>query len=191
MEYIIEGKAWVIRDRKDDPINNIDTEQIFPRSRGTDIHRDNWVSYIFHNLSGWNNFYKRVKPGDIIICGKNFGTGAPHPMAVDCFRILGISLMIAESFAPEYRRLAVNKGFPVLICPDITSGRTGDILMVQEGDILNVDMKTGEILNSTRNLRISHCLPASPVQLEILEAGSLHNLGRSRSEEDSEPADRI
>ena len=70
--------------------------------------------YIFDNLAGYEDFAKRVKPGDIVITGKNFGAGSSRQQAVDGFAILGVQAILAESFGAIYERNAINAAFPIL-----------------------------------------------------------------------------
>ncbi len=65
-------------------------------------------------------FPRKVTPGNIIIAGRSFGYGHPHPTGIHAFQKLGIGVLIAESFAPVWYRVAIAVAFPVLNCPDIT-----------------------------------------------------------------------
>jgi 3-isopropylmalate dehydratase small subunit len=85
---------------------------------------------------------------------------------VDCFRSLGIQCIIAKSFGAIYERNAINAGFPV-----ITSDQTRE-LEVKNGDELEVDFETGEIINH-RNRRKIKGRAFSEVQMEIYQKGGL------------------
>lgn len=176
--YVIEGKIWVIRDEKGNPIDDIDTDQIFHNQHLAITNLEQMGQYAFGNLPGWEDFPGKAKPGDILVCGKNFGAGSSRQQAVDCFNALGIALIIAESFGAIYRRNAINSGFPILTCPDICSKKVNGVLAVQNSDVLKIDLVSGEIKNITRNLDIPGCQPVSRVQLDILEAGNLFNFGK-------------
>ena len=121
--------------------------------------------YTFDNLKGYETFAKEVKRGDIVVVGKNFGCGSSRQQAVDCFKSLGISVIIAESFGAIYERNAINSGMPILIAEDITS-------KIAVGDTLAVDFTTGGITNKTQN-KTHQAKPFSEVQLTIYKRGDL------------------
>jgi len=70
--------------------------------------------YAFDNLPGFENFARMSLPGDIVIAGKNFGSGSSRQQAVDCFISLGIQGLVAESFGAIYERNAINAALPVI-----------------------------------------------------------------------------
>jgi 3-isopropylmalate dehydratase small subunit len=155
----IEGRAWVIN--KD----NIDTDMIFHNRYLSITDINEMGKYTFNNLNGYENFSKKVKPSDIVIAGKNFGGGSSRQQAVDCFKSLAISVIIAESFGSIYERNAINTAMPILVAEDITS-------KINDGDKLNVDFTTGKIKNKTQNKTIN-AKPFSKSQLEIYKRGGL------------------
>jgi len=155
----VTGRAWVIK--KD----NIDTDMIFHNRYLTITDISEMGQYTFDNLKGHEDFAKKVKPGDIVITGKNFGAGSSRQQAVDCFKSLGISVIIAESFGSIYERNAINNAFPIMISEDA-------INMINNGDEINVDFKTGEIINKTQEEKIN-AKPFSKSQLEIYKKGGL------------------
>ncbi|MDG6220245.1 MAG: aconitase/3-isopropylmalate dehydratase large subunit family protein [Candidatus Thermoplasmatota archaeon] len=153
----VHGRAWVID--KD----NIDTDMIFHNRYLTITDIAQMGQYAFDNLEGFQDFAKKAKPGDIVITGKNFGCGSSRQQAVDCFKSLGISLIIAESFGAIYERNAVNAGMPIM---------NGKMDGLENGDELEVDMETGLVKNITRGTE--HGIsPFSPVQIDIYRRGGL------------------
>ncbi len=76
--------------------------------------------YTFDNLNGFEDFARKALPGDIVITGKNFGSGSSRQQAVDCFVSLGIQAIVAESFGAIYERNAINAAFPVITCKNIS-----------------------------------------------------------------------
>lgn len=155
---VITGRVWVIR--KD----NIDTDQIYHNRHLTVTDIREMGQYAFGNLPGWEDFPKKAQPGDIIVTGENFGAGSSRQQAVDCFRSLGIALIIARSFGAIYFRNAVNAGLAVM---------TADLVdRVEDGDVIQVDLQTGEITVPAKGLRIQG-KPLSAVQLEIYRRGGL------------------
>ncbi len=155
----IEGRAWVIK--KD----NIDTDMIFHNRYLAITDISQMGQYTFDNLQGYEDFSKKVKKGDIIIVGKNFGCGSSRQQAVDCFKSLGISLIIGESFGSIYERNAINNAMPILIVNNITK------LIINE-DILKVDFLTGEIFDKTQNKKF-FAKPFSRVQFDIYNRNGL------------------
>ncbi len=155
----VEGRAWVIK--KD----NIDTDMIYHNRYLSITNIDEMGQYTFDNLKGHENFAKEAKKGDIVIVGKNFGCGSSRQQAVDCFKSLGISMIIAESFGAIYERNAVNSAMPILIAEDITK-KIGD------KDTISVDFSTGEIEDKTLG-KTYQAKPFSKVQLEIYQHGGL------------------
>jgi 3-isopropylmalate dehydratase small subunit len=123
--------------------------------------------YTFDNLKGYEDFAKNIKKGDIVVTGKNFGCGSSRQQAVDCFKSLGVSLIIAESFGSIYERNAINNAMPILIANEITE-------LINDKDIINIDFKSGEIINKTQD-KIYKAKPFSKIQLEIYRRGGLLN----------------
>jgi len=158
--YILTGRIWIID--KD----NIDTDMIFHNRylAITDIRE--MGQYTFDNLKGFEDFAKKAKPGDIVIAGKNFGSGSSRQQAVDCFISLGIQAIIAESFGIIYERNAINAAFPVIAVPSLKS------IGPKDGDNITLNVKTGELINLS-NKETCMIRPFSDVQLKIYERGGL------------------
>jgi 3-isopropylmalate/(R)-2-methylmalate dehydratase large subunit len=155
----VEGRTWIIK--KD----NIDTDMIFHNRYLTITNPAEMAQYTFGNLKGYERFAKEAKPGDIVVVGKNFGCGSSRQQAVDCFKALGISVIIAESFGAIYERNAINSAMPILVADDITR-------KIQENDILAVDFSTGEIRDTTQG-KTYQAQPFSSVQKDIYLRGGL------------------
>ena len=155
----IEGRVWVIQ--KD----NIDTDMIFHNRYLSITDISKMGQYTFDNLEGYESFAKQAKPGDIIVVGKNFGCGSSRQQAVDCFKSLGINVIIAESFGAIYERNAINNAMPILVAEDITN-------KINDKDEISVDFTTGDIVNKIQNKTYT-AKPFSKVQLEIYKRGGL------------------
>ena len=158
---IVEGRAWVIK--KD----NIDTDMIFHNRYLAITSIDEMGRYTFDNLKGYENFAKEAKKGDIVVAGKNFGAGSSRQQAVDCFKSLGISVIIAVSFGAIYERNAINSAMPILVADDIFN-------KIANWDEISIDLTTGKITNKTQN-KIFNAKPFSKSQLEIYKRGGLLN----------------
>ena len=108
-------------------------------------------------------FATRVRPGDFIVAGNNFGLGSSREHAPLVIKMAGVSAVLAKSVARIFFRNAINLGLPVLICD------TGGI---SDGDELDVNLKAGIIRNiSNGNELTFRGLPE--VMLDILNEGGL------------------
>jgi homoaconitate hydratase family protein/3-isopropylmalate dehydratase small subunit len=150
----VEGRVWYIKE------DDIDTDMIFHNRYLQITDPAEMGQYIFDNLAGYEDFAKKVTAGDIVVTGKNFGAGSSRQQAVDGFKTLGVQAIIAESFGAIYERNAINAPFPILTYD------TFDSINLEDGDILNVNFETGEVVNKTKNLS-AKINPFSEVQLEI------------------------
>ena len=170
----IRGRVWVLRDKEGKGIDDIDTDQIYHNVHLAVTDIAEMGQYALGNLKGWEDFPKRAQKGDIVVAGQNFGSGSSRQQAVDCFQSLGISLLIAESFGAIYKRNAINSGFPILSCQNITQSS------IKNGDELEVNLDTGEILNRTNSQWVEGGEPFSRVQMDIYQAENLFNFGKTR-----------
>ena len=110
-------------------------------------------------------FLKKVKPGDIIVAGTNFGCGSSREHAPLAIKAAGISCVIARSFARIFYRNAIDIGLPILECEEAVD-------KTEAGDTLEIELSTGEIVNITRGLTFK-AKPYPAFMLELIEAGGL------------------
>ncbi len=158
----VEGNIWIIE--KDD----IDTDMIFHNRYLTITDINEMGQYAFDNLEGYEDFAKKVKPNDIIITGKNFGAGSSRQQAVDCFKALGVSCILAESYGAIYERNAINAAMPILTYnPEQLSE-----IELKDGDKIRVNFETGDIVNLNNN-KVSKINKFFDVQLEIYQKNGL------------------
>ena len=169
-EFVFEGKIWVITDKEGKLIEDIDTDQIFHNAYLHITEIEKMGQYTFDNLEGWKDFSKKVKSGDMIIAGKNFGSGSSRQQAVDCFKALGVKLIIAQSFGAIYKRNAINSGFPILIFNEVEDAVNKKLL--NTGNNIKINLLTGELENLTNNNKFQ-VQPFSKVQKDIFEKQSL------------------
>ncbi|HWR63480.1 MAG TPA: aconitase/3-isopropylmalate dehydratase large subunit family protein [Candidatus Thermoplasmatota archaeon] len=156
---VLEGRAWVIQ--KD----NIDTDMIYHNRHLAITNPAEMGPYTFGNLKGYEQFAKEAKKGDIVVVGKNFGCGSSRQQAVDCFKALGISVIVAESFGAIYERNAINSGMPILVAEGITK-------KLYDKDLVSIDLATGLISDKTQK-KILNAKPFSEAQKEIYLRGGL------------------
>ncbi|MCL5780166.1 3-isopropylmalate dehydratase small subunit [Desulforamulus profundi] len=109
------------------------------------------------------DFYSKVTPGDFIVAGSNFGCGSSREQAPLAIKYANISAVLAKSFARIFYRNAINTGLPVLEC---------DTDLIDAGDVLDVDLTNGAIINRTKDIRIA-VKPLPQVMIKILNDGGL------------------
>lgn len=114
-----------------------------------------------------HNFYQKVKPGDIIVADKNFGCGSSREHAPLSIKSLGISCVIAKTFARIYYRNAFNIGLPILECADAPDH-------IEEESEIEVNLSTGHIRDLSRG-RSFQAKPIPPFMQELIRDGGLMN----------------
>jgi len=157
---ILEGRVWIIE--KD----NIDTDMIYHNRYLAITDLSEMGQYTFGNLQGWEDYAKKSEPGDILVVGKNFGSGSSRQQAVGCFMSLKNQAILARSFGAIYERNAINAAFPVLIYDDLSE------LNLKNKDIIRINLKSGEV-TSLKNGKILKVQPFSEVQMKIYKRGGL------------------
>ncbi len=149
------GKVWKYGD-------NVNTDVIFPGRYTYQIMTPEEMAR--HALEDQDpGFAKSVRPGDVIVAGKNFGCGSSREQAAACLKAAGIQAVVAKSFARIYFRNAINLGLAVL-----QSEEAADRL--ETGDAVDVDLARGEIRSAKGTFRF-HPLPESV--LGVIAAGGL------------------
>ncbi len=109
------------------------------------------------------SFASRVRKGDFIVAGRNFGLGSSREHAPLIIKLAGVSAILAKSAARIFFRNAINLGLPVLIC---------DTDRIDDGDELEIDLEAGTIRDKTNGERLTFGrIPE--VMLNILDAGGL------------------
>ncbi len=167
----IKGRVWVLKDKNGNLINDIDTDMIFHNRYLAITDINEMGQYALDNLEGWEDFSKKAKKGDIIIAGENFGSGSSRQQAVDCFKSLGIALIIARSFGAIYKRNAINSALPVMECSNIEE------IEPENGHQIEVDTEKG-IIHNLSNGKKTFAKPFSKVQKQIIEAGGLFEFAK-------------
>ena len=109
-------------------------------------------------------FARDVRPGDIVVAGRNFGIGSSREQAAEALRHLGVACVLAESFGAIFYRNALNFGLPVLVCPQ--AGR------IAADDRLAVDPRTGRVRDLTQDFEIA-AQPLPEFLLDMVADGGL------------------
>ena len=122
--------------------DHVDTDVIIPaRYLNTQNHKE-LASYCMIDID--TEFVNKVKDGDIMVAGVNFGCGSSREHAPVAIKASGISCVIAKNFARIFYRNAINIGLAILECPAASEG-------IDAGDEVSVDFDTGIITNVTKN----------------------------------------
>ena len=148
------GRAWVFGDR-------IDTDVLAPGS----LMKLDARALAAHCLRSVRpEFAAEVRPGDFLVAGDSFGIGSSREQAAISLKVLGISAILAVSFARIFFRNAYNQGIPALSFPP---ART-----ISDGDRLSIDLANGVAVNHTNGQE--HRFAAIPAHLmDIVSAGGL------------------
>lgn len=169
---MIKGKSHKFGD-------NIDTDAIIPATLANISDPAVLGTHCMENIDP--GFVKRIKPGDIIIAGNNFGCGSSREIAPWAIKGAGIACVIAKSFARIFFRNAINIALPVLECPAAIEG-------TQENDELEIDLGRGEIRNLTRNTVFTAARYPDFIK-DLVAAGGLVEYGRRRLAQILPPAE--
>ncbi len=157
------GRAWCFGD-------NVDTDVIIPARYLNTIEPTELARHCLEGLDP--AFAGAVRPGDVIVAGRNFGCGSSREHAPLAIKAAGVGLVVAESFARIFFRNAVNIGLPVVEASGVAGA-------VKPGDILRFDAERGVLTDETTGLRWE-VRPFPPFLREIIAAGGLVELTRRR-----------
>jgi 3-isopropylmalate/(R)-2-methylmalate dehydratase small subunit len=152
---MLKGKVFKFGD-------NISTDLIVP-GRLANL-RSNLPELAKHVLEDADpTFAGRVKPGDFVVGGNNFGLGSSREHAPLVIKMAGVSAVLAKSVARIFFRNAINQGLPILIC---------DTSLINDGDQLEVDLAAGTVHDLTNGKTLTFG-KIPPVMLNILNEGGL------------------
>jgi 3-isopropylmalate dehydratase small subunit len=152
----IEGRVWKFGD-------NIDTDVIIPAPYLVTTDMEELGKHCMEGVDA--TFAGKVRPGDIIVAGKNFGCGSSREHAPMAIKGAGISCVIAEGFARIFFRNAFNMGLAIFESRDVFK-------VIQEGDRVSVNQDTGEIMDHTNGKQLF--VNSIPLFMqELIEAGGL------------------
>jgi len=152
MNYELTGRAWVFGD-------SIDTDAMYP-GFAMKLPIPQAARHVFYDLRhGWTD---DVRPGDIVVAGRNFGIGSSRPVAA-LMRQLGVAALVAEEFNSLFLRNAINNGLPALTVPGVRD-------LVREGDDITIQLAEGWLTAGGRRIEAA---PLPRMVLDILDAGGL------------------
>jgi len=152
----ITGKVWKYGD-------NVDTDAIIPARYLNMSSAQELAAHAMEDLD--DAFRAEVKPGDIIVAGKNFGCGSSREHAPLALKGCGVGCVIAESFARIFYRNAINIGLPIFESPEAAQA-------IAAGQTLEVDLAEGTI--HVRETGATYrAMPYPSFMLELVDAGGL------------------
>ena len=152
---MISGRAFKFGD-------NISTDHIISgRFAGLRSHLPELAKHVMEDVDP--TFAGKVRPGDLIVAGNNFGLGSSREHAPIIIKMAGVSAVLAKSVARIFFRNAINVGLPVVIC---------DTDQIDDGDQLNVDLASGAVIDVT-NGSVLRFNQIPQIMIDILGEGGL------------------
>ena len=143
--------------------DSVDTDVIIPaRHLNTSDHKE-LASHCMEDID--TEFVKKVKQGDIMVGGDNFGCGSSREHAPIAIKASGIDCVIAKTFARIFYRNSINIGLPILECPEASE-------KIQDGDEVSIDFDSGVITNETKG-ETYQALPFPDFIKDIMAKGGL------------------
>jgi 3-isopropylmalate/(R)-2-methylmalate dehydratase small subunit len=150
------ARAWVFG-------NGVSTDSIIAGRYLVKRDPSELAKYVMENIDP--KFAAKVRKGDVIVAGRNFGCGSSREQAPIALKAAGISAIVAESFARIFYRNSINQGLPVLICPGVRKG-------FKSGDGIKVDLEKGIVCNTTTG-KVFKAEPLPDSMLSLIRAGGL------------------
>ena len=146
--------------------DNVDTDVIIPARYLNTTSKAELANHCMEDID--KDFHKKIKKGDFIVAGKNFGCGSSREHAPIAIKESGIALIIAESFARIFYRNSINIGLPIVENP--TAAKE-----IHIGDEIEADFEKGVLTNITQN-KTYHIPPFDKAIQDIIDAGGLLEL---------------
>jgi len=151
----MRGRVWKFGD-------NIDTDLIIAARYLNTSEPSELAKHVMEDADP--EFVNKMQKGDIIVAGENFGCGSSREHAPIALKASGISAVIAPTFARIFYRNAFNMGLPIFELKEANE--------INEGDIVRIDMDSGEVINETTNKRYKFN-PIPEFMQELVDAGGL------------------
>ena len=161
METTIRGRIWKFGD-------NVDTDVMAPWNTLSLP----WEERRATVLQVRPDFVEHVRPGDLIVAGRNWGCGSSREQAPENIKLLGIAAVVADSFGRIYFRNCIAIAFPNLACPGIHAA-------CEEGDEIECDIRSGRVRNLSRGLEL-RAKPYTEDMLAIIQQGGLLEVLKQR-----------
>lgn len=143
--------------------DNVDTDVIIPARYLNSSDPKELATHCMEDID--KDFVNKVKQGDIMVGGSNFGCGSSREHAPIAIKASGISCVIAKDFARIFYRNSINIGLPILECAEASAD-------IDDGNEVEVDFDTGVITNKTKN-KTYQAVAFPPFMQDIINAGGL------------------
>lgn len=156
MTIMLKGRAWTFGD-------DVDTDVIIPARYLVTNDAEELGKHCMEDMDP--DFTSKIRKGDIIAGGENFGCGSSREHAPIAIKGAGISCVIAASYARIFFRNAINIGLPIFVCPEAVKDIT-------QGDLIFVDSSSGTIRNESTNREYSTS-PFPPFLQKLIASGGL------------------
>lgn len=153
--------------------NNVDTDVIIPARYLNTSDAKELAAHCMEDID--KDFTTKVRNGDIMVAGKNFGCGSSREHAPLAIKTVGISCIIAETFARIFYRNAINIGLPILECVEAAKD-------IDDGNDISIDVISGVITNNTKG-KTYQATPFPAFMQEIISAEGLINYLKERTED--------
>ena len=151
---VIKGRVWKLKD-------NINTDVIYPGKYLPIIDPPEMAKHALEGLD--KDFPGKIRKGDIIVAGSNFGCGSSREQAATSLKSAGIACVVAKSFSRIFFRNAINQGLALVECKEASD-------LIQEGEEITINYKIGEILIKDKKVSFA---PLPDFLMSILEEGGL------------------
>ena len=151
--------------------DNVDTDVIIPARYLNTPDAQELAKHCMEDIDA--GFAARVRPGEIIVAGRNFGCGSSREHAPLAIKACGVACVIAATFARIFYRNALNIGLPILECPEAAAA-------IKAGDTVSVDFDTGVITDETTG-QTFRGEPFPPFMQELIAAGGRAAYRRARA----------
>ncbi|MDQ7829663.1 MAG: 3-isopropylmalate dehydratase small subunit [Armatimonadota bacterium] len=152
----LRGRAHLLGD-------HVDTDGIIPARYLVTTDPGELARHCFEDLDP--TLRERIRPGDILVAGQNFGQGSSREHAPIAIKGLGVGAVVARSFAGIFHRNACNVGLPLVECAEARD-------RVRDGDEVEVDLTAGWVVNHTRGERYA-ITPLPPFMRYLLQSGGI------------------
>jgi len=150
------ARAWKYGD-------DINTDVLYPGRYLQLLEPEEMAAHALEDLDA--DFAGTMRPGDIVVGGRNFGCGSSREQAASALRYAGVGAVVAASFSRLYYRNAINLGLPIVVSPEV-------VALIEHGDELEVDPAAGVVRNLTRDI-VTEVPPLPDYVMQILAAGGL------------------
>jgi 3-isopropylmalate/(R)-2-methylmalate dehydratase small subunit len=168
MSVVVKGRVWKFGDQ-------VNTDYMAP---GFTFQME-WEEARQHILHIHDRFASEVRPGDVIVAGRNFGCGSSRENAPANLKRLGIGCVVAESFGRIFYRNCIAIALPAMACPGVAAA-------FEEGQQLEFDMAAARVTNLTTGVSLSGP-PMSEDLVRIIEQGGILPLLRARAGKPAAP----